>query len=173
MPVLDETSGQLLQYRQLRKHPKFAHIWNTSYVNELGRLCQRIVKGSKVPKHQRVEGTNNFRLIKFADILQDRQKENCHSMVVCEVKPYKENPNRTRITVTGSQICYSGDVGTPTGSLELVKLIINSVLLRRNTRFVSFNLENFYLQTQMERSEYVRIKILDIPQEFIEEYDLA
>ena len=40
MPVLDETSGQSLQYRQLCKHPKFAHIWNTSYANELGRLCQ-------------------------------------------------------------------------------------------------------------------------------------
>ena len=36
--VLDKTSGQLVQYRQLRKHPKFAHNWNTSYANELGRL---------------------------------------------------------------------------------------------------------------------------------------
>ena len=60
-------------------------------------------------------------------------------MVVCEVKPHKEDPNRTRITVTGSQICYPGDVGTPTVSLDLVKLIINSVLLRRNARFVSFD----------------------------------
>ena len=33
MPVLNETSGQLLKYRQLRKHPKFAHIWNNSYAN--------------------------------------------------------------------------------------------------------------------------------------------
>ena len=40
MPVLDEISGQLLQYRQLRKHPEFAHILNTSYANELGRICQ-------------------------------------------------------------------------------------------------------------------------------------
>ena len=36
MPVLNETSSRYLQYRQLRKHPKFAHIWNTSYANELG-----------------------------------------------------------------------------------------------------------------------------------------
>ena len=57
MPVLDETSGQSLQYRQLRKHLKFAHIWNTSYANELGRICQGIGQGSKVPKHQRVEDT--------------------------------------------------------------------------------------------------------------------
>ena len=74
MPVLDETSVQSLQYRQLRKHPKFAHIWNTSYANELGRLCQVIGKGSKGPKNQGVEGTNTFRIIKFEDIPQDRRK---------------------------------------------------------------------------------------------------
>ena len=141
MPVLDETSGQLLQYRQLRKNPKFAHILDTSYANELGRICQGIGQGSKVPNQQHVEGTNTFRVIKFADIPQDRRKEICHSMVVCEVKPHKEDPNRTRITVAGSQICYPGDVGTPTGSLDLVKLIINSVLSRRNTRFVCFDLK--------------------------------
>ena len=62
-------------------------------------------------------------------------------MVVCDVKPHKEDPNHTRITVSGSQICYPGDVGMPTGSLDLVKLIINSVLLRRNARFVCFDLK--------------------------------
>ena len=136
MPVLDKTSGQSLKYSQLRKQPKFEHIWNNSYTNELGRLCQGIGQGSKYPKRQRVEGTNTFRLIKFEDTLQDRRKEICHFMVVCEVKSHKEDPNQTRITVAGSQICYPGDVGPPTGSLYLVKLIINSVLLRSNAHFV-------------------------------------
>ena len=75
MPVLKKNSGQSLQYRQLCKHPKFVHIWNTSYANKLGRLCQGIGQGSKGPKHQHVEGTNTFRLIKFADIPQDRRKK--------------------------------------------------------------------------------------------------
>ena len=140
MPVLDKASGQSLQYCQLTKHPKFSHHWNTSFANELDPLCQGIGKGSKGPRQQRVEGTNTVRLIKFAEIPQDRRHEICHSMVVCEVKPHKEDPNCTRITVTGSQIFYPGDVGTPTGSLDLVKLIINSVLLRRNARFVSFEI---------------------------------
>ena len=94
-------------------------------------------------------------------------------MVVCKVKHHKEDPNRTRITVAGSKICYPMNVSTPTGSLDLVKIIINSVLSRRNTRFVSFNLKNFYLQTPMVRSEYMCIKFSDIPQEFIGEYDLS
>ena len=118
------------------------------------RESQGIGQGSKAPKHQRVEGTNTFRLIKFADIPQDRRKEICHFMVVCEVKPHKEYSNRTRITVAGSQICYPGDVGTPTVSLNLVKLIINSVLSRRNARFVCFDLKKNYLQTPMDQSEY-------------------
>ena len=139
MSVLDKTSGQSLQYHQLRKHSKFVHIWIISYDNELGRLCQGIGQGSKRPKPQRVEGTDTLRLIKFEGIPQDRRKQICHSMVVCKVKPHKEYPNRTCITVTGSQICYPRDVGTPTGSLDLVKIIINSVLLRRNARFVCFD----------------------------------
>ena len=90
-------------------------------------------------------------------------------MVVCEVKPHKEDPNHTHITVPGSQICYHRDVGTPTGSINLVKLIINSVLSRRNARFVCFDLKKLYLQTLTEKSEYVRIKLSDIRPEFIEE----
>ena len=74
MPVLDKTSGQSLQCRQLRKHPKFAHICNTSYANELGRICQGIGRSSKGPKRQHVEVTKTFRLIKFEDIPQDRRK---------------------------------------------------------------------------------------------------
>ena len=74
MPVLYKTSGQLLQYHQLRKHPKFAHIWNKSYANELGRLCQVVGKVSKGPDNQCVEGTNTFRVIKFEYIPRDRIK---------------------------------------------------------------------------------------------------
>ena len=88
-------------------------------------------------------------------------------MVICKVKPHREDPNRTHITITGSQNFYPGDVGTPTGSLNLVKLIINSVLSRPNARFVCFDLKKMYLQNPMERSKYVQIKLPNIPQEFI------
>ena len=85
-------------------------------------------------------------------------------MVVCEVRPQKEDPSCTRITVSGSRIYYPGNIGTPTGSLDLVKLMINSVLYRSNARFVCFDAKNFYLQTPMDQPEYVRIKLSEIPQ---------
>jgi len=171
MPVLT-SSGEELNYRQLLRDPAYAARWSTSYANELGRLCQGIGQGTNGPRNQRVAGTDTFRLIRFTGIPRDRRKEICHTMVVCEVRPQKADPDRTRITVAGGHIIYPGDVGTPTGSLDLVKLMINSVLSRRNAKFVCFDAKNFYLQTPMERSEYVRIKLSDIPQEVIDEYNL-
>ena len=93
--------------------------------------------------------------------------------MVCEVRPQKDDPNRTRITVAGSNIHFPGDVGTPTASLDLVKLLLNSVLSRRGEKFACFDAANFYLQTpEMARKEYVRIKYADIPAEVRDEYHL-
>ena len=36
-----------------------------------------------------------------------------------------------------------------------------------------FDIENFYLNTPLDRPEYVKIKLSKIPQEFIDEYDLT
>ena len=64
----------------------------------------------------------------------------------------------------GSKITVPYDVSIPTGSLELVKLMINSVLSRRGAEFSCFDLENFYLDTPMKDPEYVRVKVTDLPQ---------
>ena len=63
-------------------------------------------------------------------------------------------------------------MSTPTASLELFKLVLNSVLSRKGARFACFDISNFYLGTPLDRPEYVKIKITDIPKEFIEEYNL-
>ncbi len=94
-------------------------------------------------------------------------------MVVCEVRPDKDDPDCTRITIGGNHICFPGDVGTNTALLELAKLLLNSVLSRKGARFSSINLKNFYFDTPMPDPEYVCIKISDIPAEFIEEYNLT
>jgi hypothetical protein len=171
MPVLDEASGKTLEYRQLRRHPDYKDIWSISYSNELGRLCQGIGTSSD-GKGKRIEGTDTFHVVAFEDIPPDRRKEITYTKVVCEVKPHKSDPNRTRITIGGNRICYPGDVGTPTGSLELVKLLINSVLSRRGAKFASFDVKNFYLNTPLDRFEYVRVRLEDIPDEFVAEYEL-
>ena len=82
-------------------------------------------------------------------------------------------PGPTQITIDGNHICYPGNVSTKTASLELAKLMLNSVLSRPGAKFACFDVNNFYLGTSLDRHEYVKIKLADLPQEFIEEYDLA
>ena len=84
----------------------------------------------------------------------------------------KRGPNRTRITIGGNRITFHGNVGTPTASLELAKLVFNSVLSHPGANFTTFDICNFYLQTPLDRPEYARIKLSDIPEEFTLEYNL-
>ena len=53
-----------------------------------------------------------------------------------------------------------------------MKLLLNSVLSRKGSKFVTFDIRNFYLQTPLDRPEYVRIKLADIPLGFVNEYKL-
>ena len=46
IPVLDKTTGQLLNYQQLQHHLTLANTCNTSFFNEIGRLCQVVGVGS-------------------------------------------------------------------------------------------------------------------------------
>ncbi len=147
-------------------------MWDRLYANELGRLCQGIGTGNKEGE-TRVAGTNTFHLITFADIPHHKRKEIIYTKVVCEIGEGKDDENSTRITVGGSLIRYPGDLGTNTASLELIKLMINSIISRKGARFACIEIKNFYLDMPMEDPEYVRIKISDIPEEFILEYGLA
>ncbi len=47
--VVDPDTGRELTPRQLRQHPKLKQIWDTSYANELGRLCQGIGQDPSTP----------------------------------------------------------------------------------------------------------------------------
>ena len=83
-------------------------------------------------------GTDTFFVIHYDEIPADRRKYITYTLVVCEVRPQKEDPNRTQITIDGNRICYSGDAGTPTVSMELFKILINSILSCKGARFVCF-----------------------------------
>ncbi len=72
----------------------------------------------------------------------------------------------------GDKVHYPGDVGTPMADLTLVKLHVNSVISKPGARYMTLDEKNFYLNTPMVRFEYVHIKINDIPEEIIVEYQL-
>ena len=88
------------------------------------------------------------------------------------MRPTKDDPNRTRITIGGNTIAYFGDTGTKTGSLKVVKGVLNSVCSRPNAQFMTVDISNYYLNTPLDRPEYFRIKLDVIPHEFVNKYNL-
>jgi hypothetical protein len=90
---------------------------------------------------QQVAGTNTFHLIPYSDIPHHKHKEIIYTKVVCKIWEGKDDKNLTRITVGGNLIFYPGDAGTNTASLELIKLMLNSVILRKGAQFSTINIE--------------------------------
>ena len=119
-PVLDPESGQLPEYRQLLRHPKFKEAWSISAANEFGRLAQGI-KG-------RVKATDTIKFIHKCEIPANQLKDVTYIKFVCQVRTEKDEPNRTRATFGGNLIHYPDDVGTPTADLLLIKIFLNSVI---------------------------------------------
>ncbi len=72
----------------------------------------------------------------------------------------------------GNLINYPDDVGTPTATLLLIKIFLNSVISKKGAKFSNADLANFYLMTPLKWPEYAKIKLTDIPEEVIQEYKL-
>jgi hypothetical protein len=145
--IFDEESGKMLKYRQLITHPKYRDAWTHSSANEFGRLAQGV--GTQIL------GTDTIFFITKKDIPVDQRQDMTYGKFVCEYKPNKEEKERTRFTVGGDKINYPGNCSTPTGDLTLFKIMLNSVISTPGARFMSLDVKNFYLNTQMTKYEYV------------------
>ena len=95
-----------------------------------------------------------------------------YARIVVDFRPQKAYPYRVQVTVGGYLINVPGDLSTRTAEMTTSKLLFNSVISMDEARFVCINIRNMYLQTPMERKEYMRIPIKLIPQDFIQEYKL-
>ena len=161
---MDEETGDMLEYRQLLRHPKLREDWLRSSANEFGRLAQGV--------GGRVKGTNTIKFIPKNQVPVDRFKDCTYGRFVCDVRPQKAEPNRTRLTIGGDRINYPGEVGTPTADMLLVKILFNSVISTDGAKFMTADIKDFYLNTPLQRYEYVRLRLPDIPDEIIAEYNL-
>ena len=160
--VIDPDTGRAMEYRELIANPKTKDAWLRSAANEFGRLAQGV--------GGRIEGTNTIQFIPRNKVPKDRTVT--YARFVCSVRPQKTETNRTRITVGGNLIDYPGDVSTRTADLTTAKCLFNSTISTPGAKFMCADVKNFYLNTPMERYEYMRIHIKLIPPEIIEEYNL-
>ena len=73
----------------------------------------------------------------------------------------------------GNLIEYPYELTTRTADVTTSKVMWNSVISTPNVRYACADVKNFYLNTPLDRYEYMRMPIKLIPQEFIEMYDLT
>ena len=76
------------------------------------------------------------------------------------------------MTVSGTLLDYPFDVYTPRADLTTAKLMIKITLLMRVARCIIDDLKDYYLNTAMERYEYMRIHIIIITKEIVYHYNL-
>ena len=155
--VLNDETGELLEYRHLIKNPKYRAVWSKSFGTEIRRLATT---------------TETIVFMSKAMIPQNRHKDITYGRIVCTHRSEKKDPYRTRITMGGNLINYPDDCGTPTADLLTVKLLLNSIISTPNGKFMTIDIKDFYLMTPMDRYEYFRMKLELFPQDIVEEYGL-
>ena len=96
-----------------------------------------------------------------------------YGRVVVSYGTEKKDPKTTRVIVGGHRIPYPRYCGTLIVYLPTVKLLLNSVISAPGARYMTIYIKNFYLNTPMKRNEYMRMKLSDLPKDFIKKYKLA
>jgi hypothetical protein len=152
-----------MEYRQLIADPATCETWQKSTANEFGRLAQGV--------GGRIKGTDTITFIRHHEMPQDRQAT--YPRFVCSERPQKAERHRTRMTVGGNKIDYPGDKSTRTAELETTKILFNSVVSTPDAKFCTMDITNFYLNTPLDRPEYLQIPVTLIPDEIMKEYKLA
>jgi hypothetical protein len=74
--------------------------------------------------------------------------------------------------VGGNLLHYPGNCGIPTVNMITVKLHLNSVISTKNACYYTIDLKDFFLNTPMDRPEYMRMKVSKLPPNSIKAYNL-
>ena len=102
----------------------------------------------------------------------DRWRDVTYGRVVLEYHLEKSDPYRTGLTVGGDRVNYLGDCSTAIVGLTTVKLLLNSIVLTLNAKSLTIYINCFYLNTHMERSKYMRLRLSNIPKSMVQQYNL-
>ena len=79
--------------------------------------------------------------------------------MVCDIRPLKGEKFRVRLTVGGDRLPYSDDTASPAATLLETKLLLNSTISQsaQGARFMTLDIKDFFLQTVMNRPEFMKI----------------
>jgi len=76
------------------------------------------------------------------------------------------------ITVGGNLIDYPFELTTRTADMVSSKILWNSVISTKDTRFASADIKNMYLEIPLDWYEYMKMPLTLFPTDIIEYYKL-
>jgi hypothetical protein len=132
--VLDNETGDLLEYWHLIKHSKYRDTWSKSFETEIQCLATT---------------TQMILFVDQKEISHDRQHSKTYGGIVYNYREQKKDAYCTRITMGGNLINYPGNCRTPMAHLLTVKLLFNSVISTPQAKFTCIDIKDFYLCTPM------------------------
>jgi hypothetical protein len=95
-----------------------------------------------------------------------------YARIVIDHRPQKEDPNHVCITVGGNLINYPFELTTRTTDMVSSKLLWNSSISTKGARFAGANIKNMFLETPLNRFEYMKMPQSLFPQDIINHYGL-
>ena len=132
------------------------HLWLAKHGEEITRLF----------------ASDTIKLIHWHDLPSDKKPAYYNPQVRTKIKEGKL-VRRVRGTIGGDQINFDGDTAAHTASMQLIKILLNSVVSDKDAKFMTADIKDFYLGTPLPTTEYMRIKLDHIPPEVIEAHDMA
>ena len=146
--------GRPLTYR-LAKESSNAKLWKIEEAVEIRKLMNTATIN---PRHAK-------------DIPFDRIRDiTYYNPQVTEKFKDGRIKRRVRGTIGGDRVNYPGEVSARTAEMEVVKLLLNSVLNTPGAKWMTTDITDFYLNTPLERKEYLRIQRKFIPDAIMEEF---
>ena len=91
---------------------------------------------------------------------------------VVDYRPEKTYPYHTSLSVGIDRVNYPGYCITPIVDLTTVKILLNIIVSTLNAKFMTIDGKCFYLNTPMARSNYMRLKLRDVPDSVVQHYNL-
>jgi len=146
-------------------------IWTISLTNEWGRCTQGLTKHRSTVTA--IIGSSTIFFIKPDQVPPGRKVT--YVNFVCTMRPGKSDPCRIRMTVGGDRLDAFQDVRSPAVGIVDTKLHLNSVIsdAKHGARYCTGDLKDFFLSSNMNTYQYMRIHRRYIPQEVIDEYELT
>jgi hypothetical protein len=148
-----DQDGNPLTYRSAINGP-YASFWHTAEEEEIERLLDsntiKFIPHSAKPKSRLSSYYNPQIKLKFKD-----------------GKPVY----RVRGTYGGDRSDFVGETHAWTASLPTIKILLNAVV-SEDANWMTIDLKDFYLNTEMERSEYMKLTRKQVPQSIIDKYQL-